>query len=318
MALGWGMTNPEKKLPVALIAGPTASGKTALALHLAARQNVVIINADSAQVYADLPVLSAQPTPSEMASAPHKLFGYRDGAQACSAADWAADAKLVIADAHAAGQLPVLVGGTGLYLRTLLDGIAPIPEIDADMRANIRASNVADAYAALQAIDPAAAAALGPKDDTRVKRALEVVRSTGVSILEWRTQLEGGIASAVALRPLLLLPPRDWLHSRCDQRFSKMLAGGAVDEVAALMARYERGDLPPDAPILRAIGVPEIAAVLKGELTLPEAEARGQAATRQYAKRQYTWFRNQIPKAWSRFESEINDNNINDIAILLQ
>jgi tRNA dimethylallyltransferase len=312
------MTNPDKKLPVALIAGPTASGKTALALYLARHQEVAIINADSAQVYTDLPVLSAQPTPTEMASAPHFLFGTRDGGQACSAADWATDAKGAIARAHEAGQLPVLVGGTGLYLRTLLKGIAPIPEIDADMRANIRASKVADAYAALQAADPAAAATLGPNDDSRIKRALEVIRSTGTSILEWRKRMEGGIADAVSVRPLLLLPPRDWLHSRCDQRFAAMLEGGAVEEVAALMARLERGDLPADAPVLRAIGVPEIAAMLAGEISETQALARGQAATRQYAKRQYTWFRNQSPSEWPRWERDINDKNIDEIARLLQ
>ncbi len=318
LALGWGMTNPEKKLPVALIAGPTASGKTALALHLATTQNVAIINADSAQVYAELPVLSAQPTPTELASAPHALFGYRSGAQACSAADWAADAKAAIVQAHAAGQLPVLVGGTGLYMRTLLNGIAPIPAIDPVIRANIRALKVADAFAALHAEDPAAAAALGANDDSRIKRALEVIRSTRTSILEWRAKLEGGIGDKVAVQALLLLPPRDWLHSRCDRRFAAMMKGGAIEEVAALMARAERGELPADAPVLRAIGVPEIAAMLAGELSEAEALERGQAATRQYAKRQYTWFRNQSPAEWLRWEKEINVNNLNEIAILLQ
>jgi tRNA dimethylallyltransferase len=309
-----GMTNPDEKLPLALIAGPTASGKTALALHLATTRDVTIINADSAQVYAALPVLSAQPSRQEMASAPHKLFGYLDGDTACSAAAWAADAKVEIAAAHDAGRLPVLVGGTGLYLRTLLQGIAPIPEIDPVIRANIRALSTQDAHFALHKADPDAASALAPTDSSRIKRALEVIESTGMSILEWHKRMEGGIIDGVALRPLLLLPPRDWLHTRCDLRFEQMMERGAVEEVEGLLAR----NLPPDAPVMRAIGVPEIAAMLAGDITREEAIARGQAATRQYAKRQYTWFRNQSPADWSRWDGEINDSNLNKIEILLQ
>ncbi len=299
---------------MALIAGPTASGKTALALHLARTRDVTIINADSAQVYAALPLLSAQPTAQEMADVPHRLFGTLDGTTACSAAAWAADAKAEIAAAHAAGRLPVLVGGTGLYLRTLLQGIAPVPEIDADIRANIRALSTQDANFALLQADPAAAAALGANDDSRIKRALEVIRGTGVSILAWRNRMEGGIGGDVSLRPLLLLPPRDWLHMRCDRRFEAMMNGGAVAEVAALLAR----NLPRDAPVMRAIGVGEIAAMLAGAISREEAVARGQAATRQYAKRQYTWFRNQPPADWPRLEEVVNDSNIAKIETLFQ
>ena len=308
------MSNPEARLPLALIAGPTASGKTAYALRLAAGRDVTIINADSAQVYADLPVLSAQPSAAEMASAPHKLFGYLGGATACSAAAWAADAKAEIAAAHGAGRLPVLVGGTGLYLRTLLQGIAPIPAIDAGVRANIRTLSTQDANFALQKADPAAAGAIGANDDSRIKRALEVIESTGMSITVWRERLEGGIAGEVALRPLLLLPPRDWLHRRCDVRFEAMMAGGAVGEVEALLAR----GLSSDVPVMRAIGVAEIAAMLGGAISRDEAIAKGQAATRQYAKRQYTWFRNQSPPDWPRVEEIVNDSNIAQIDILLQ
>jgi tRNA dimethylallyltransferase len=309
-----GITNPKGKLPLALIAGPTASGKTAISLALAKRKDCVIINADSAQVYADIPVLSAQPSEAEKASAPHKLFGYRQGTQACSAADWANDAKAEIAAAHDAGKLPVLVGGTGLYLRTLLDGIAPVPDIDPALRAAVRAMATADAWAALVAADPVIAATLHANDDSRVKRALEVYRSSGRSLLDWRQDREGGIAGDVALMPLLLLPPRDWLHNRCDTRFLAMMVGGAVDEVAELVAR----DLPLDAPLMRAIGVPEIAAMLAGEISKDEAVLRGQAATRQYAKRQYTWFRNQTPSEWKRWEGEINGAKIDKIVTLFQ
>ena len=301
------MTNPQKRprgKRLALIAGPTASGKTALALRLAQSRPVTIINADSAQVYAHLPILSAQPSAEEMASAPHRLFGYLDGREACSAARWALDAKHEIETAWSEDRLPILVGGTGLYLRTLLDGIAPIPDIDPEVRSAVRALPTAEAYRALVEIDAASATALSPNDDSRIKRALEVMRSTGKSIVEWRTLREGGIDDLVDLHPLLLLPPRDWLHERCDLRFEQMLERGAVDEVRALLAL----NLPADAPVMRAIGVPEIAAMLRGEIDREEALARGQAATRQYAKRQYTWFRNQPPDNWPRYGGVFNDS----------
>ena len=306
-----GISNPETKPKLALIAGPTASGKTALALRLAKKHDVVIINADSAQVYADLPILSAQPSPEEMEQAPHKLFGYLDGTTACSAARWARDAKRAIGEAHTAGAIPVLVGGTGLYVRTLLDGIAPIPEINAELRAAVRHMPVADAYAALQEKDPQAATALAPTDSSRITRALEVVESTGRSILSWHRDKVGGIADDVSLKPLLLLPPRDWLYERCDKRFDMMFTGGAVEEVAALLERR----LPDDAPVMRAIGVREIAAMLAGATTRDQAIALGKIATRQYAKRQYTWFRNQAPTIWPRIDSDINGVEIDKFVI---
>lgn len=299
---------------VALIAGPTASGKTALALHLAQSGNFEIINADSAQVYADLPILSAQPTADEQSSAPHHLFGYIDGVTSCSAARWAADAKNAIARAHAAGATPILVGGSGLYLRTLLDGIAPIPEVNPELRAEIRAMPVKEAYAALQLYDAPVAATLAPTDVSRITRALEVVQSTGRSILAWRATKTGGISADIILRPLLLLPPRDWLYARCDARFELMMEQGAVDEVAALLTR----NLPQDAPVMRAIGVPEIAAYLKGRISRAEAMTLGQIATRQYAKRQFTWFRNQAPADWPREKAIVNDTNASDFKIIFQ
>jgi tRNA dimethylallyltransferase len=308
------ISNPNQAKPVALIAGPTASGKTALALSLAARHDVTIINADSAQVYANLPILSAQPSAAEMASAPHRLFGYLDGKEACSAARWAADAKAAIAQAHRDGRLPVLVGGTGLYMRTLLDGIAPVPDIDPGVRAAVRALPTQSAAAALADEDAALAAKLGPNDDSRIKRGLEVIRSTGRSILDWRTEKIGGILGQIDLHPLILLPPRDWLHNRCDTRFELMMNNGAVEEVKALLAL----ELPLDAPVMRAIGVPDIAAMLAGEISENTAIERGQAATRQYAKRQYTWFRNQSPVDWLRFEEVVCDSNIDKIERLFQ
>lgn len=274
----------------------------------------MIINADSAQVYRDLPILSAQPTADELASAPHRLFGYLEGTETCSAARWAADALAAISDAHRSGLLPVLVGGTGLYLRTLLYGIAPIPEIDPAIRANVRELTTAEAAAALAAEDSTLARTLSPGDDSRIKRGLEVVRSTGRSIIEWRKAKSGGIVEQVKLHPLLLLPPREWLHERCNQRFRTMIETGAVEEVRTLLRR----NLPADAPVMRAIGVPELSAMLRGEMSIERAIEHGQAATRQYAKRQYTWFRNQSPPEWPRWMEEFSDSNFSKIERLFQ
>ncbi|MFP5394859.1 MAG: tRNA (adenosine(37)-N6)-dimethylallyltransferase MiaA [Alphaproteobacteria bacterium] len=300
------VSSPEsaKRPPLALIAGPTASGKSDCAVKLALMLRAqgregVVINADSAQVYADLAVLSARPSPSEMQGVEHCLFGEWDGAQACSAADWAARAREVIAKVHARSAVPILVGGTGLYLRTLLDGIAPVPPIDPAVREVVRAMAVTEAYTALQSEDPARAAALNPGDTTRIARALEVVRSTGTPLTEWQAERIGGIAGQVDLHPLILLPPRDGLYERCDRRFALMLDHGAMDEVRLLLSR----NLDPNLPVMRAIGVPEIAGVLAGEFDRDEAEKQGAQATRNYAKRQYTWFRNQPPDDWPRVES---------------
>lgn len=291
--------------PLALIAGPTASGKSDLAVKLALAaekrgQRAVVINADSAQVYSDLAVISARPSVEEMQGIEHRLFGAWDGATACSTADWARAAQAEIARAHDAGALPILVGGTGLYIRTLLDGIAPVPPIDPAVRAQVRAMPVAEAYAALLREDPARAAALAPADIARISRALEVIRSTGRGLATWQGQRSGGIGAQVNLRPLILLPDRATLYARCDLRFGRMLDGGAITEVEALMAR----GLASDLPVLRAIGVPEIAAYLRGEWSREEAESRGAQATRNYAKRQFTWFRRQSPPDWKRIELE--------------
>ena len=263
-------------------------------------QEAVIVNADSAQVYADLLVLSARPSEDEMQGVPHVLYGAWDGAQACSAADWAKAAKREIAAAHARGALPILVGGTGLYIRTLLDGIAPVPEIDPVIRAEVRAMPQDQTYKALQDEDPARAALLAPADTQRVTRALEVIRSTGRSLAHWQKQLSGGIADSVDLAPLILLPERQWLYKRCDLRFELMWQGGAIAEVEALLAR----NLPDDMPVMRAIGVPEIRMYCRGEASQSEAIAAGQQATRRYAKRQYTWLNNQNPGTWPRLTYE--------------
>ena len=294
------MANPSKPR-LALIAGPTASGKSALALALAEREGGTIINADSAQVYRDLGVVSARPSQEEEAHVPHRLYGTRDGAQACSAADWAADAKRAIAETHEEGRLPILVGGTGLYLRTLLDGIAPVPPIDPIVRAEVRALPVERSYATLLKEDPEAAARLRPTDTSRVARALEVVRSTGRPLAEWQKEKAGGIAGDVTLLPLVLLPPRDWLYARCDRRFEAMMSDEGLAEVRRLLDRR----LDPDLPVMRAIGVREIAGYLTGALGRDEALEAGRTATRQYAKRQYTWFSRQPPPDWPRLHQPL-------------
>lgn len=274
----------------------------------------VVVNADASQVYADLAILSARPTDAEMEGVPHRLFGHVDGAEAHNAVRWAGEARTAIAAAHAAGDVPVLVGGTGLYLRTLLYGIAPVPEIDPAIRDAVRAMEVADAYAALTTSDPAAAARLNPADRTRVARALEVVQSTGRPLADWQTATEGGIADDIALTPFVLLPSRDWLRERCDRRLEAMFGAGAIEEAEALLARR----LNPDLPAMRAIGVPQIAAFLAGEIGRDEALTLAQAATRQYAKRQFTWFRNQPPADWPRRTESLNNDSIKDLAIILR
>lgn len=273
-----------------------------------------VINADASQVYADLAILSARPSDDEMAGVPHRLFGHIDGADAYNAARWADDARAAIAAAHAEGAVPILVGGTGLYLNTLLFGIAPVPEIDPEVRGAVRAMEVADAHAALARLDPAAAARLNAADRTRVARALEVVQSTGRPLAIWQQAREGGIAADIMLTPLILLPPRDWLRDRCDRRLEMMFDSGAIDEAEALIGR----NLDPQLPAMRAIGVPQIAQFLTGDISHADALARTQAATRQYAKRQFTWFRNQPPIEWPRHAELLSVDNINDLAILLR
>lgn len=281
---------------VALIAGPTASGKSALALALAEKHRGTVINADSMQVYADLRILTARPTVEEESRVPHRLFGHVDGADAYSAARWAAEARGAIAEAHQEGRLPILVGGTGMYLRTLLEGIAPVPEIDPEVRKQVRALPVAEAHAQLAKADPEAAARLNPGDTTRVARALEVVRATSKPLAHWQARTLGGIASDIRLAAAILLPDRDWLGERIDRRFADMLDQGRA-EATALLART---DIPADAPVLRAIGVPELRALFAGKTDVVQAADAGALATRQYAKRQYTWFRRQPPPEWAQ------------------
>jgi len=304
----------RSKPPVALIAGPTASGKSALALAFAEQNGGVIVNADSAQVYRDLRILSAAPAPEDLSRAEHRLYGVVDGAEACSAADWASMARREIGDVHASGRLPVLVGGTGLYLRTLLEGIAPVPPIDPEVRCKVRQAGAEENRATLSKLDPEGAARLNAGDSARMARALEVVLSTGRTLAQWQQCREGGMADEIHLHPLILLPPRDWLYRRCDKRFAAMIEDGAAEEVRALLDR----NLNPDLPVMRAIGVREIAAWLNGKMGRDEAIAAGQQATRRYAKRQYTWFAHQPPLEWPRLSERLDKCGCGNALTLLQ
>lgn len=210
-------------------------------------------------------------------------------------------ARREIVNVHSAGRPPILVGGTGLYLRTLLEGIAPVPEIDPGICRLVRETSVDENLTRLRDLDREAAERLNPGDRARIARALEVVLSTGSPLSKWQKRRVGGIAGAVALHPLILLPPRDWLYARCDERFATMLERGGIEEVEALLARK----LNPSLPVMRAIGVREIAAYVKGETTRDQAVAAGRQATRRYAKRQYTWFAHQQPPEWPRFREPL-------------
>lgn len=264
------------------------------------------------QVYADIPVLAASPTAEEREAADHRLYGAWDASEACSAADWAARARKEIASVQKEGGVPILVGGTGMYLKVLIEGIAPIPAIEPEVREVVRAMETEDAYKALQVEDPVRASELEPTDSQRIARALEVKRSTGVTLGDWQLAKTGGIGEEITLHPLVMMPPRQWVYERCDVRFAQMLEDGAIEEVEALLAR----NLDPSLPAMRAIGVREIAALVRGDISKEEAISAGSTATRQYAKRQFTWLRNQCPEDWTRDESKYIDIRASFVSLL--
>src|SRR5579862_1846186 len=279
-----------------VIAGVTASGKSGLALALAERLGGTVNNADSMQIYRDLDVLTARPGAEAMAAAPHRLYGVLDGAELCSAARWAGLAKAEVAEAVAGGRVPILCGGTGLYLRTLLHGIASVPAIPDTVRAEARALHAeiggAAFRAALARLDPAAAGRLAEGDSQRLIRAYEVAAATGTTLGDWQKRAAEG-ALGRPIRAYALLPPRDEVHGAIDARVSRMVAAGALEEVRRLVAR----GLDPALPVMKAVGVRELASHLRGETSLAEAIEAVRQATRRYAKRQYTWFRHQLPEA---------------------
>jgi tRNA dimethylallyltransferase len=285
------MGDATRRPKVVLIAGPTASGKSATALALAARFGGTVINADSMQVYRELAVLTARPRLSDLEAAPHRLYGTVPAAQAYSVGRWLADIGACLDEAERDGRLPILVGGTGLYFKALTEGLAPVPDIPEELRRFWREEadrlGGEELYQALAARDPGYAARLRPSDPQRVLRALEVIDATGVSLGEWQdTSAPPLLASADALK-LVLAPERAPLYATVDARFDRMLASGALDEVRALMAQ----GLDDGLPAMRAHGVRELSAYLRGEASLDQAAVKAKTETRRYAKRQMTWAR---------------------------
>lgn len=283
-----------------LIAGPTASGKSRLAVKLALDHRGVVINADSMQVYRELRVLSARPMPEDEAAVPHRLYGHVPAATRYSVGQWLIDAAATVAEARASGRVPVFAGGTGLYFKALTEGLASIPPIPADLRTRLLAETAGvpteALHARLAATDPETAAGLRPSDRARILRAIEVVEATGRPLAQWRRGecAPALVAGGQAMR-IVLDPPRPWLHQRIAERADRMVHDGAIEEALAL----GRLGLSPDLPAMKAIGVRQFLDHNQGKLTLAEALASVKTETRRYAKRQLTWFRHQMPD-WER------------------
>lgn len=296
------MRNLDRKRDAILITGPTASGKSALAVQLAAGHGGVVVNADSMQVYDTLNVLTARPQPKDMAGIEHRLYGHVPAGAAYSTGDWLREAAAVVMELRAREKIPVFVGGTGLYFRALTGGLSDMPAIPEPIRSRLRGrleEEGAEAlYRNLEVRDPQTAARLKPADGQRIVRALEVLEATGRSISAFQAATGPAIIDAGRADKIVVLPDRAVLIARIDRRFGAMLASGAIEEVQALLAL----DLSPAMPVMKAIGVPQIAAMLAGEMNAAEVAERGAAATRQYAKRQMTWFRNQLDESWQRLD----------------
>lgn len=292
-----------------LIAGPTASGKSALAMAWAERDGATVVNADSMQVYADLRVLSARPTPDDEARMPHRLFGIVPAGEEFSVGRYIACVAPIIAEARTAGTKLVLVGGTGLYFRALTEGLMPSPPIDPAIRAEWRARAAAgeDLHAALRARDPVRAAALHPQDAPRLLRAIELFESTGRTYTEWLAENPGEpVLRAGEWEGVFLDPPRESLHARIDQRFEAMMRGGALGEVASLLAHQP--PLPPNLGVMKAHGVPHLARLLGGEIGRDEAVRLSQQDTRAYARRQVIFARRYLVGGnwrWVRSAEEV-------------
>ncbi len=282
-----------------LIAGPTASGKSALALQLARAHGGVVINTDSMQVYRDLRIITARPTPEEEAQVPHRLYGHVDAAVNYSAGRWVEDAARVLEDVRGLQRLPIFIGGTGLYFKALLRGLSAVPSVPEavreDVRARLESHGVEALHAELARRDPEAAARLKPRDRVRIARALEVIEATGRPLADWHREGLPPLLDPERVAAVFLAPERADLYARIDRRFVAMAETGALDEVTRLAAR----GLDPLLPAMKAHGVPPFIRHLRGEIGRDEAIAIAQMDTRRYAKRQFTWFRHQLPEfAW--------------------
>jgi tRNA dimethylallyltransferase len=294
------MENLLNAINAILITGPTASGKSALAVELAKRHAGVVINADSMQVYDTLRVLTARPSDEDMQGVAHYLYGHVPVGQPYSTGAWLRDVTALLPRLRAEGRLPVFVGGTGLYFKALTGGLSDMPEISDAIRTRLRRRLLEEGGAVLHAElaerDPDVAATLNPQDGQRIVRALEVLEATGKSIAQLQGKSGPVIVDPDAAQKIVVLPERVVLHSRINGRFEAMLAQGAGDEVLALLAL----SLPAEMPVMKAIGVSQIAEMLQGKMTRADVLEKGAAATRQYAKRQMTWFRNQMDDSWER------------------
>ncbi|WP_147181669.1 tRNA (adenosine(37)-N6)-dimethylallyltransferase MiaA [Ciceribacter naphthalenivorans] len=294
------MENPENDIDAILIAGPTASGKSALALELAKQHGGHVINADSMQVYDTLRVLTARPSETEMGGIPHHLYGHVRAGAAYSTGDWLREAAALIAELRAKRVLPVIVGGTGLYFKALSGGLSDMPEVPAEIRERLRQRLTEEGaevlHRELEVRDPALAARLNRQDGQRIVRALEVLDATGQSIAAFQEKRGPVVVDPQRARKIVKLPDRSVLHQRINRRFEKMFDEGAVAEVEALL----RLGLSPEMPAVKAIGVSQITAMLRGDMTAEQVIEQASAATRQYAKRQMTWLRNQMDDSWER------------------
>lgn len=295
------MTEPHHTKGAILIAGPTTSGKSALALSMAERYGGEIVNADSMQIYADMRVLTARPSAEDEARVPHHLYGVLGAGEHCSAGKWSRLALGIIADIEARGRVPVVVGGTGLYFRTLVEGLSPIPSVPDDVRAAVRAE-VAEAgegaHALLKAVDPVLAEVIRPSDRQRIARGIEVARGTAKPLSQWHLEPPRPLITG-RLGRFVLAPEREWLRARCDLRFDLMVEAGALDE-ARHMASL---GLDASLPSMKALGLRPLIDYVSGKIELSEAVAKGKAETRAYAKRQETWFRTQMI-AWERLSTQ--------------
>ena len=296
------MENLFDRQDAILITGPTASGKSALAMKLAREHGGVVVNADSMQVYDTLRLLTARPCEEEMQEVPHLLYGHVPAGAAYSTGAWLRDVQALLPQLRQAGKLPVFVGGTGLYFKALTGGLSEMPAVDEAIRQRWRARLSQEGAAALYRLlaehDAAAAAQLTSQDGQRIVRALEIFEASGRSITDFQNRSGPVIVDPARARKFVVLPERRLLHARIDRRFDLMLEGGAIGEVETLLAQ----GLSPDMPVMKAIGVSQIAALLRGEMDMETVRATGAAATRQYAKRQMTWFRNQMDESWLRLD----------------
>lgn len=301
------MMDLDRERGAILITGPTAGGKSALAVRLAAAHGGVVVNADSMQVYDTLSVLTARPQPQDMQGVEHRLYGHVPAGAAYSTGDWLREAGRLVEELRREGRLPVFVGGTGLYFRALTGGLSDMPTIPPDVRERLRARLAAEGAEALHRelalCDPVTAARLEPGDGQRIARALEVLVATGRPISAFQSGGGPAVIDPALAQKFVVLPDRAVLAERIDRRFAAMLSGGAVAEVEALL----RLGLPREMPAMKAIGVPQIAAMLSGEMSKAEAIERASAATRQYAKRQMTWMRNQLDESWRRIDPLARD-----------